>query len=179
MDEAIREKHARFKAYSALKKGRMTAEDKGAKTAYIDTKHVAKHAVWLAKSEAEKEVFAAIFPDGDGVFHIAKQMNCTNQDVVSDNCVHNDVGQLALTPAQSMHLTILTCYIKACESEITNEICIFRLNGVYSDQNTHHSWDAESCWWGRSWASETTDRGCFLLQCHYVRLGEELHSEPL
>ena len=141
MDEAIREKHARFKAYSAPKKGHMTAEGKGAKNAYIDTKHVAKHAVWLAKSEAEKEVFAAIFPHGDGVFHIAKQMNRTNQDVVSDNCVHNDVGQLALT----MHLTILTCYIKACESEMTNEICIFRLNGVYSDQNTHHSWDAETC----------------------------------
>ena len=153
MDEAIREKCARFKAYSALKKGRMTAEVKGAKTAYIDTKHVAKHAVWLAKSEADKEVFAAIFPDGDGVFHIAKQMNRTNQDVVSDNWVHNDVRQLALTPSHSMHLTILTCYIKACESEMTNEICIFRLNGVYSDQNTHHSWDAESCLWGRSWAN--------------------------
>ena len=179
MDDAIREKRARFKAYSALKKGRMTAEGKGAITAYIDTKHVAKHAVWLAKSEAEKEVFAAIFPDGDGVFHIAKQMNRTNQDVVSDNCVHNDVGQLALTPAHSMHLTILTCYIKACESEIAYEICIFRLNSVYSDQNTHHSWDAESCWWGRSWASKTTDKSCFLLQCHYVRLGEELHFEPL
>ena len=47
----------------------------------------------------------------------------------------------------------------------------FSLNGVYSDQNTHHSWDAESCWWGRSWASETTDKGCFQLQCHNIRLG--------
>ena len=139
----------------------MTAEGKGAKTAYIDTKHVAKHAVWLAKSEAEKEVFATIFPDGDGVFHIAKQMDRTNQDVASENCVHNDAGQLVLTPAHSMHLMILTCYIKHCEWEMPNEICIFRLNGVYSDQNTHHSWDAESCWWGRSWASETTDRVCF------------------
>ena len=90
MDQAILEKRARFKAYSALKKGRMKAEGKGAKTAYIDTKHVAKHAVWLAKSEAEKEVFAVIFLDGGGVFHTAKQVNRTNQDVV--NCVHNDVG---------------------------------------------------------------------------------------
>ena len=47
----------------------------------------------------------------------------------------------------------------------------FSLNGVYSDQNTHHSSDAESCWWGRSWASETTDKGCFQLQCHNIRLG--------
>ena len=68
MDEAIQEKCARFKAYSVLMKGDMTAEAKGAKTAYIDAKHVAKHAVWLAKSEAEKEVFATIFPEGDGVF---------------------------------------------------------------------------------------------------------------
>ena len=36
MDEAIREKHAWFKAYSVLRKGGMTAEAKGAKTAYID-----------------------------------------------------------------------------------------------------------------------------------------------
>ena len=104
--KAIREKRARFKAYSALKKGGMTAKVKRAKTAYIDTKHVAKHAVWLAKSEAEKEVFATIFPDGDGIFHIAKQMDRTNQDIVSDNCVHNDVCQLALTPAHSMHLAV-------------------------------------------------------------------------
>ena len=178
MDEAIQEKPARFKAYSALVKGGMTAEAKGAKTAYIHAKHVAKHAVLLAKSEAEKEVFATIFPDGDDVLHSAKEMDRTNQDVVSENCVHNDAGQLVLTPAHSMHLTILTCYIKSCESEMPSEICIFRLNGVYSDQNTHHSWDAESCWWG-SWASETTDRGCFQLQCHYIRLGGELHSEPL
>ena len=100
---------------SALRKGGMTAEAKGAKTAYINTKHVAKHAVWLAKSETEKEVFATIFSDGDGVFHIAKQMDRTNQDVVSEKCVHNDAGQFVLTSAHSMHLTILTCYIKACE----------------------------------------------------------------
>ena len=99
VDEVIWEKRAWFKAYCALGKGGMAAEAKGAKTAYIDTKHVAKHAVWLAKFEAEQKVFATIFPDGDGVFHIAKQMDRTNQDVVSENCVHNDAGQLVLTPA--------------------------------------------------------------------------------
>ena len=114
--------------------GRYDGRAKGAKTAYINTKHVAKHAIWLAKSEAEEEVFATIYPDGDGVFHIAKQMDRTNQDVVSENCVHNDAVQLVLTPAHSMHLMILTCYIKACEWEMPNEICIFRLNGAYSDQ---------------------------------------------
>ena len=115
MDEAIRERRAWFKAYSALRKGGMTAEAKGAKTAYINTKHVAKHAVLLAKSQTDKEVFSTIFPDGDDVFHIAKKMDSTNQGVVSENCVHNDAGQLVLTPAHSMHLTILARYIKACE----------------------------------------------------------------
>ena len=43
--KAIQEKRARFKAYSALREGGMKAEAKRAKTAYIDAKHVAKHAV--------------------------------------------------------------------------------------------------------------------------------------
>ena len=87
------EKCARFKAYNAVRKGgKMTEETI---TAYIDTKSVAKHAVWLAKSEAEKEQFATASPDGNGVFHIAKQMDHTNQDVVGENCVHNDAGELA------------------------------------------------------------------------------------
>ena len=32
-------------------------------------------------------------PGDDGVFHIAKQMDCTHQDVVGDNCVRNDAGE--------------------------------------------------------------------------------------
>ena len=139
VDKAKREKRARFKAYSALKKGGMTAEVKGAKTAYIDTKHVAKHAVWLAKSEAEKEVFGTIFPDGDGVFHIAKQMDHTNQDVVSDNCVYNDVGQLALTPAHWMHLTNTDMLHRGIGSEKPNKIYIFRLNGMRVLRKKHPS----------------------------------------
>ena len=75
----------------------MMAEAKGAKSAYIDAKHVAKHAVWLAKSEAEKEEFTTVSPDGDGVFHIAKQMDCRNQDIVGENCVRN----CAMTPVHT------------------------------------------------------------------------------
>ena len=56
-----------FKAYSALKKGSMTVQAKMAKTAYIDAIHMAKHAVWLAKSEAETEEFATVSLDGDSV----------------------------------------------------------------------------------------------------------------
>ena len=35
----------------------------------------------------------------------------------------------------------------------------------------HHSWVAESCCWGNSWASKTTHRGCFQ--------DGQLHPEPL
>ena len=63
VDKAIKEKHARFKVYSALKKGGMTAEAKEAKIAHIDAKYLVKHAVWLAKSEVEKEEFATVSPD--------------------------------------------------------------------------------------------------------------------
>ena len=64
MDETIQEKRAWFEAYKALKKDGKMAE---AETAYKNAKHVAKHAVWLAKSEAEKEEFTTVSPDGDGV----------------------------------------------------------------------------------------------------------------
>ena len=54
VDKAIKEKHARFEVYSALRKWGMTAEAKEAKSADIDAKSLAKHAVWLAKSEWRK-----------------------------------------------------------------------------------------------------------------------------
>ena len=37
-----------------------------------------KHAVWLGKSEAQKEEFAPVCPDCVGVFSIAKRMDHTN-----------------------------------------------------------------------------------------------------
>ena len=63
---------------------------------------MAKRTIWLAKSEAEKEEFATVSPNGDGVFHIARQMDCTNQDIVGENCVCNDAGELALTNEDKM-----------------------------------------------------------------------------
>ena len=102
VDRAKQEKSAQFKAYSALKKGGMTAEAKRAKTADIDAKHMAKHSLWLAKSEAEKEEFATVSPDGYGIFYIAKQMDRRSQDIVGENCVRNDAGELALTDEDKM-----------------------------------------------------------------------------
>ena len=78
MDEAIQEKRAWFKAYKTLKKGGRMAEAKEVETTYNNAKHMVNHAIWLAKSEAEKGEFATQSPDGDGVFGIAKQMDCTN-----------------------------------------------------------------------------------------------------
>ena len=57
---------------------------------------MAEHAFWLAKSEAEKEEFTTVSPDGDGVFCIAKQMDHRNQDISGENCVCNDAGELVL-----------------------------------------------------------------------------------
>ena len=37
----------------------------------------------------------------------------------------------------------------------------------------HHSWDAESCWWRRSWAGKTIDRGCFQQRWDINALGEQ------
>ena len=102
VDEATQEKRARLNAYKALKKGDRIAEAKEAETAYKNAKHMAKHIVWLAKSEAEKEEFARVSPNGDGVFRIAKQMDRTNQDIIGKNCVCNDAGELVLTDDDKM-----------------------------------------------------------------------------
>ena len=64
--------------------------------------HEAKHTVRLVKCEVGKEEFATVSPDGDGVFHIAKQMDRTNQDIVGENCVCIDAGVLALTDKDKM-----------------------------------------------------------------------------
>ena len=102
VDKAIQENRARYKVYSALKTGGMTPAAKRAKTAYIDAKRVAKHSVCLAKSEVENESFSTVSPDGDGVFCIAKQKHSRNQDIVGENCVHIDTGELALTDQDKM-----------------------------------------------------------------------------
>jgi hypothetical protein len=102
VDDAIKEKRARYKTYNALKKAGNVIETNEAKTTYNDAKRVAKHVVWLAKSEAEKEEFANISPSGDGVFRLAKQMDRTNQDVVGEKCVRNDAGELSLSDEEKL-----------------------------------------------------------------------------
>ena len=87
VDAAIQEKRNCYKVYKSLSERDNMVEAKKAKMNYINAKRRSKHAVYLAKSAAEKEEFATVSPNGDGVFRIAKQMERTNQDIVGDGCI--------------------------------------------------------------------------------------------
>ena len=102
VEDAINEKRSRYRAYKILRKQGHTPETVAAKEAYNLAKLVSKHVVWLAKSEAEKEAFAHISPNDNEIFHIAKQMDKTNQDVVGEKCMKNDAGELSLSDDQKM-----------------------------------------------------------------------------
>lgn len=102
VDEAVKEKRRRFKAYNILRREGKTDEAEVAKAAYNEAKRLAKHTVWRAKSAAEEEQFRDISPEGDGVFRIAKQMDRSNQDVIGEKCVKNDAGELSLSDEDKM-----------------------------------------------------------------------------
>ena len=102
VEDAINEKGSQYWTYKKLRKQGHMPEIITAKEAYNLAKRVSKHVVWLAKSEAEKEAFAHISPNGNEIFHIAKQMDKTNQDVVGEKCVKNDAGELSLSDEQKM-----------------------------------------------------------------------------
>ncbi|XP_035665616.1 uncharacterized protein LOC118408864, partial [Branchiostoma floridae] len=102
VEEAVSKKRARFKVFNSLRKQGKTAVAMVAKTAYNEAKRLAKHAVWLAKSAAEKETFAVIDPQGADVYRVAKQMERSNQDVVGEMCVRNDAGELSLNDEDKM-----------------------------------------------------------------------------
>ena len=76
----------------AMKEGGKTVHTNAAGTAYKITRYKAHR---LADtSEVEKEKFVTVSPDGGSVFHIAKLMDHTNQDVIGENGVRNDAGEL-------------------------------------------------------------------------------------
>ena len=58
--------------------------------------------MWLAKSEAEAEVFENLEPYGNNIYRLARQMDSANQDIVGEKCVRNDAGELALSDAEKM-----------------------------------------------------------------------------
>ena len=61
-----------------------------------------KRVVWAAKSEAEKDKFSDIGPNGDGIFRLCKQLDHENQDVVGEKCVRNNKGELLLSNEEKM-----------------------------------------------------------------------------
>ena len=97
VDKAIQEKRAWFKTYNALIKEGKNEEAKKAKAAYIVARRQAKREVYHAKSAAEKEKFARVSLNDASVFRIAKQMDRSNQDILGENCIRNDAGELAIT----------------------------------------------------------------------------------
>ena len=100
IEEVVQEKRTRFKIYNNLKKQGKAAE--AAKAEYNEAKRVAKRAVWLAKSRAEKEVFDPLSTNDDDFYRLAKQMDRSNRDVVGENCVRNDAGEVALSDDDKM-----------------------------------------------------------------------------
>ena len=73
-----------------------------AKANYDTAKCHARREVWLAKSAASVETFKAVDTQGSNIYRIARQMNRENQDIVGENCVKNDAGQLSLTDEYKM-----------------------------------------------------------------------------
>ena len=65
-----------------------------------------KRVVWAAKSEAEKDKFADIGPNGDGIFRLCKQLDHENQDVVGEKCVRNNKGELSLSNVEKMKVWV-------------------------------------------------------------------------
>ena len=63
---------------------------------------MAKRAVWLAKSRAEEEVFDRLSTNDDDFYRLAKQMDRSNRDVVGENCVRNDAGEVVLSDDDKM-----------------------------------------------------------------------------
>lgn len=104
VSEAVRKKRFCFKAYNRLQKQGManTVDGKEAKAAYNEAKRLAKHVVWLTKSDAEKVEFSDVKPNDNSTFRIARQMDCINRDVVGEPCVCNDAGELSLTDDEKL-----------------------------------------------------------------------------
>ena len=102
VETAVSEKRAHFKAYNTLRKRGTTPEALNARTAYLEAKRAAKHAVRLAKSEAEAVKFRDIDTHGSGIYRLARQMDRTNQDIVGEKCIKNDAGELALSDTDKM-----------------------------------------------------------------------------
>ena len=88
VDSAVKEKRRLYKAW---RKGTATRAE------YDTAKGAARRAVYHARHEAEKSVFADIDPRSADVYRLANQMRRENADVVGDKPVRNDAGDMSTT----------------------------------------------------------------------------------
>ena len=56
----------------------------GNKDKYLDATWKARHAVYTAKRNAEKEKFASVKGNKENIFRVGKQMRTENQDVIEE-----------------------------------------------------------------------------------------------
>ena len=111
-----------------------------------------KPGVWLANFEAEKEKFTTVSSAGDGVFCNAKQMDCTNQDDVGENCVCNDSAELVLTGECNMktwvehYARLLNVEFEWPNDELSEVPPTAALPLLPIWYHNWYSWDAENCW---------------------------------
>ena len=92
VEAVITEKRSAFKEW---KRG-------GSRTEYNRLKQVAKRVVYQAKKAAEDERFARVTSNSTEIFRIARQMKDENQDVVGEQCVFDDAGNMCVTDADKM-----------------------------------------------------------------------------
>ena len=71
----------------------------GSKDKYLNAKRKARHAVYTAKRNAEKEKFASVKNNKGNIFCVAKQMRTENQDAIGAKCIRGDDGNLFLDDA--------------------------------------------------------------------------------
>ena len=82
---------AKRKAFKAWKTG------KGTRASYDAAKSNARHAVYHACQEADKTAFENIDPKSSEVYRLANQFRRENPDVVGDELVKNDAGEMSMS----------------------------------------------------------------------------------
>ena len=147
------------------------------------------HAIWLAKSETEKEKFATVSPNG--IFSILLNRWTTQGRSLVLRILYAVilVSLHSLTTTRWKHglSNMLDCSMSSLGGQVMSSQCVCNPDQRTQQDNRrqgcwpicHHSQEAESCRWGRRWAGKSSDRGCFQQQWDSSRLGEEVHHEPL
>ena len=59
----------------------------GSKDRYLDAKRKARHSLYIAKRNAEKEKFASGKDNKENIFRVAKQMRTEIKDVIGEKCI--------------------------------------------------------------------------------------------